>query len=316
MLKTSTVKQLLQEFSKDKVSQLSAAFSYGAIFSIGPLLLVLVSVVGFVYGERAAQGKLFSELSGSLGPSTARTIQNVISHSHKTSSGILALILGIFGMLLGAAGITSQLQSSFNTILGVVSDPKGGIKRTIYVKLKNIFVVLLGGLVIAASLVASTVILGYGQKLRHSLGIPAFTLELLNSLVSLSVFMLMLYLLYRTLPDVVLPRKIVLVTSLGVSVLFLIGKIVLGIIIGRNGTTSAYGAAASVISLLLWIYYSGQILFLGSEAIKVYGFNHSLSYQPKKFSLKRNTVTIDSESFGGKLIESWLRGFRKHNEKK
>jgi membrane protein len=314
MLKIATLKQLLQEFSKDKVGQLSAAFSYGAIFSLGPLLLVLISVIGFIYGAQAAQGKLVSELSGTLGASGAHTIQSVINHSHKSSRSVLALVIGVVGMLLGATGITSQLQNSFNSILGVVPDPKGGIKRTVYVKAKNVLVVLLGGLVIAASLVASTLVIGFGKKLKNDIGIPAIGLEVLNSLISLTVFV-MLYLVYRTLPDLIIPKKIALKTAIWVSVLFLIGKIILSIIIGRNGTTSAYGAAASVISLLLWIYYSGEILFLGSEGIKVYGYNHSITYKPKKFNLKRTTVTLDSENFNGKLAEAWVRGFRKHHEK-
>ena len=130
------IKDVFQSFGKDKVGQLSAAFAYSALFSIGPLLLVLVSVIGFIYGERATQGQLASQLSGTFGPDTAKTLQNVIAHTHQSGGGVLALVIGIIGMLLGAAGITTQLQNSFNSILCVVPDPKGGIKRTIYVKVR------------------------------------------------------------------------------------------------------------------------------------------------------------------------------------
>jgi membrane protein len=310
------LKQLLKGIGNDKISQLSAAFSYGTIFSLGPLLLVLISIVGFVYGERAAQGRLYSELSGTLGASSAKTIQSVVVHTHNSKSGLVALLVGIIGLLLGSAGITSQLQNSFNSIFEVVPDPKGGIKRTVYMKLKNILLVLFCGLIIAASVIASATIVGLGKTLKQKLGIPSVGLEALNSVLSLGLFVLLIYLLYRTIPDVIIPRKIASVAALGVSLLFLIGKMVLGIIIGRNGTASAYGAAAALVTLLLWIYYSGEILFVGAEAIKQYGLNNSLVYAPKKFNLRRTTLTVDSNNFGGKVLDAWVRGYSKNKRKK
>jgi membrane protein len=310
------LKQLLKGIGNDKISQLSAAFSYGAIFSIGPLLLVLISIVGFVYGERAAQGRLYTELSGTLGASTAKTIQSVVIHTHKSKSGIAALIVGIIGLLLSSAEITSQLQNSFNSIFEVVPDPKGGIKRTIYMKLKNVLLVLFGGFIIAASVIASAIIVGLGKVLKQKLGIPSIGLEALNSILSLGLFVLLIYLLYRTIPDVIIPRKIAVTAALGISLLFLIGKIVLGIIIGRNGTASAYGAAAALVTLLLWIYYSGEIIFIGAEAIKQYGLNNAVTYAPKKFNLRRTTLTVDSKNYSGRLLDAWIRGYHKNNDKK
>lgn len=305
------IKQVLEAYTQDKIGQLSAAFAYGAIFSIGPLLLVLISAVGFIFGEQAVQGKLFSELSGIVGAETAETLQKAVAETHQSGGSTIALVVGTAGLLLGAAGITSQLQNSFNTILGVVPDPKSGLKRTAYVKLKNILLVLLGGLVVAASVVASTLIVGLGDRVQSELGIPAVVLELLNNLVSLSIMMLILYLVYRVLPDVHIPRLLVLKTAFVIALLFLLGKIILGFIIGNNGTASAYGAAASLVTLLLWVYYSGQILFIGAEGIKVYGQNHYLTFKPKKFSLKRTTIHVDSDSLKGRLIEAWTRGYNR-----
>jgi membrane protein len=307
------LKQILHEFSKDKVGQLSAAFAYGAVFSIAPLLLLLISIAGFIFGEQAAQGKLFSELSGTVGASTAKTIQNVVIHTHHSSKGTLALVTGTIGSLLAAAGLTTQLQSSFNTILCVVPDPKGGIKRTIYVEVKNVALVVLGGILIAASVVASAIIIGLGNKLQQHTGLSPTLLEIINSAVSLTVFAGILYLVYRVLPDVIIPRKVALSAAFIVALLFLVGKIVLGIVIGKNGTASAYGAAASLVTLLLWVYYSGQILFIGAEGMKVYGNNHSLNYRPKRLSLKRRVFVIDSGGFGGRLVEAWVRGFKKNS---
>jgi membrane protein len=304
-------KQTLKEFGNDKVSQLSAAFSYGAIFSLAPLLLVLISIIGFIYGDKASQGKLFSELNGTVGPSTAKTIQTAVAHAHKASSGALALVLGTIGSLLGAAGLTSILQNALDTIFRVVPDPKSGIKRTIYVKLKNVFLVVVAGIFIAASLIASILISGFSKKISNDIGLPPAVVELINELISLVIFILMLYFAYTTLADVKIPRKLALSASACVAILFLIGKFVLGIIIGRNSTASAYGAAASIISLLLWLYYSSQILYLGAEGIKVYADEHSIILNPKKLNIKRTTLTLDAPGLGGKLAEAWKRGFNK-----
>jgi membrane protein len=310
------VKQLLGEFSHDKAGQLSAAFAYVATFSLGPLLLVIISVVGFIFGQKAVEGSLFSHLSGTLGTSTARTLQTVVAHTHRSNHNSLALVLGMVGLSLGAAGITSQLQNSFNTIFNAVPDPKGGIKRTIYVKLKNILIVIIGGVAAMVSLISSALIIGIAKKAQSGTSIPAFPLEVVDTFASLMVFIAILYFVYKVIPDVRIPNKIALTASFYVSILFVIGKLVLGIIIGRNSTVSAYGAAASLVTLLLWIYYTGQILFIGAEGIKVYGLNHALVYEPKKFNLKRNTITIDSKGQKAGMVEAFMRGVRKNSTKK
>jgi membrane protein len=305
------IKQVGKGYGEDKIGLHSAAFAYGAIFSLGSMLLVLLSIVGFVYGEQAASGKLFAQLSSSVGPETAKTIQNVVANMHNSGAGPLAFIIGTIGALLGAAGLTSQLQNAMNSILDVVPDPKGGLKRTVYVKLKNMLLVVLGGLFVLASLIASSVITGVGHRVQEQLGTPPFALELLNNLVSLLILATLLFLVYKVIPDLIIPKKILWVTALSITLLFIVGKIVLAIIIGHNGTASAYGAAAALISLLLWIYYSGQILFLGAEGMKVYAFNHAITYKPKKYSLRRSTVHLDSDTYLSKLAQDWLRDYRR-----
>lgn len=304
-------KAVFKEFSQDKAGQLSAAFAYVAIFAIGPLLLVLMSIVSLVYGEKAASGQLFSQLSSAVGPETAKTIQDAVANTHQSSANTLALVLGIIGTLFASAAITTQLQNSFNTIFGIVPDPKAGIKRTVYVKAKNVLLVLIGGLIATASVIASTLANGLGDRAKDSLGLPPVTLEIFNNLISLVVFVFLLYLVYRVLPDLVIPRKAALAAACAVAVLFLIGKVVLAIVIGRNGTASAYGAAASLVTLLLWVYYSGQILFLGAEGLKVHAYNTSQSYDPKRFNLKRETIHLDTNTYTNRLIDSFMRGYRK-----
>lgn len=305
------LKQLFGEFGKDKAGQHSAAFAYVAVFAIGPLLLVVISVISFVYGERAATGALFEPLSEAIGAEAAETVQDVVASTHNAGGGTLAFVAGTIGMLLAAAALTTQLQNSFNSIFGVVPDPKAGIKRMVYVKLKNVVLILLGGAAVTASLVASAVVSGLGEQVQDDLGLPVVTLEVFNNLISLAVLAGLLYLVYKLIPDVKLPRRITAVAALSVALLFLIGKMVLAIIIGNNSTAGAYGAAASLVTLLLWVYYSGQILFLGAEGIKIYGENRALIYHPKRYNLRRETLHLDLSGYKGRLAEAFAAGFKK-----
>jgi membrane protein len=310
-------KKIFTEFGADKAGTLSAAFAYIAIFSIGPLLLVLISIVGFVYGEKAASGQLFTQLRDIVGADAARSIQNAIAHTHNNGGGILAFIIGLFGTLLAAIGLSNNLQNSFDIIFNAVPNPKSNIKRTIYTKIKNITLLAGTGLVVIVSVVISTLVASLGNKLHETYNIPSLAIEFLNTGVSLIIFIAVLYLIYKFLPDVFIPNKIVLTASAVVAILFLVGKVLLAIIIGKNATASAYGTAASIIILLLWFYYIAQILLLGAEGIKVYGDNHALVYKAKRYTLKRMKLTIDlQDNIFGRSIEKFAKGFEKGRTKK
>jgi membrane protein len=301
------VRRIFSEFGKDKAGLLSSAFAYTAVFSIGPLLLVVVSIVGFVYGDRAAHGELFSKLNGSVGPDAAKTLQNLVAHTSSTGKGIAGLIVGAIGLMLGAGSLTAQLQNSFDIILRAQADPKAGIKFALYTKLKNIGIVMLGALIALASVVLSATLAAAGKGIL---------LEALNAVVSLIIFIAVLYLVYRFLPDVRIPRGLALKTAALVSLLFLIGKIVLGFIIGRNGTAGAYGAAASVIVLLLWFYYTAQILLLGAEGIKIYTDDKKLALPSKRYAVKRKTLDINAkQDLRGRLLLAFARGYKSKSHK-
>jgi membrane protein len=306
------LKQCASEFGRDKAGQLSAALAYTSIFAIAPLLLVVISVIGAFFGEKAVQGQLFGHLQDYVGPNAANTIQNAIVHIHNSQHNGIALTVGLVGALFAAAALTSQLQNAFDVIFSVIPDPDAGWKQTVYIKLKNAAVLIIGSLVMAVSVLVSALITGLGRRLQDQLGVPEQTLQVINIGASLAIFVLMLYLIYRVLPDVKLPRKVVFWTSLLVGLLFLVGKVVLGVVIGRNGTATAYGAAASLITLLLWFYYTGQILFIGAEGMKVYLNNRGYVYKAKKYTLRQKTVNIGvKNNMSGQATERFAHGFTK-----
>jgi len=306
------LKQVISEFGNDKAGTLSAALSYTAIFAVAPMLLVVISLTGLVFGQKAVSGELFNQIQGVMGPDAAKTIQDAVIHIHKSQHSGLALAIGIVGTVLAAAALSQQLQHSFDVIFSVVVDPKAGWKTTLYAKIKNAATLILGSLVVTVSILVSALITGVGKRLQDQLNMPQQTLQLINILASLAVFVLIVYLVYRVLPDVKLPRKVVTYTSLVIGLFFLLGKVVLGAVIGHNGTASAYGAAASLITLLLWFFYTGEILFLGAEGMKVYLNNRGHIYKSKRYTLRQKTINIQTkDNIQGRAAEGFAHGFTK-----
>lgn len=308
------LKRVVQEFSADKGSQLAAALAYTGIFALAPLLLAIISIAGLLFGQRAVEGTLFTNLNGVVGPNTANSIQLAIAKTQGSQNSGLALLVGIVGSLIAAAALTSQLQNAFDRVFAVVPDPAGGFRRMIYVKLKNILVLISGSLIVAASIALTAILTALGSSASTSLGMPKATLQVINLLGSFAVFILILYLIYRVVPDIKMPRKIVLWTAVITGLLFLVGKIILGWVIGHNSTASAYGAAASIITLLLWFYYTSQIMLIGAEGMKVYANTHKVIYKPKRYTLKQKTVNITAKNDLPHLAaEKFARGFTRKN---
>ncbi|HET9850054.1 MAG TPA: YihY/virulence factor BrkB family protein [Candidatus Saccharimonadales bacterium] len=304
------VKEVFQELGKDKGSQLSAALAYTGVFALIPFLVVIISVAGFIFGKRAAEGTLFSNLGDVIGPSTASSLSHALAHTHQGGHGVLALVLGLAGALLGASALTGQLKTSFNSVFGIIPDPAGGIKRTVYVKLKDISLLVIGCLIVVASIALSALLSAAGAGLASHLGIPDSLLQALNLIISFGIFIVILFLIYRSVPDVRLPARIVWVASLIIGLLFMVGKVVLGWVIGHNGTASAYGAAASIITLLLWLYYTGQILLIGAEGMKVYAYPRGRVGHLKAYTKRQKTINISVKNdFKGKSTERFAHGF-------
>jgi membrane protein len=306
------IKQVFEAFSADKGSQLSAALAYTGVFALAPLLIVIISVAGFLFGQKAAEGTLFANLTDVVGPKTADVIQHAIAHTYQSSHSGLAFAIGLIGSLLAAGALTAQLQNSFDTIFAVVPDPAGGIKRLIYTRIKNAITLVIGSLIVAASVILTAILSAAGARLGDHIGMPPGTLQVINILASLLVFIGLLYLIYRIIPDVRMPKAIVWWTAAIVGLLFLVGKVILGWVIGQNGTASAYGAAASLVTLLLWFYYTGQILLIGAEGMKVYANNHDIVYTSKRYTLKQKTINIKTKNnLAGRSTEKFARGFTK-----
>ena len=265
------LKETVTRWSEDRASTLAAALAYYAIFSLAPLLLIAVAVAGLVFGQRAAEGQLYSQLAGTVGESSARTLQRMVAQLHQRSSGgIVATVVGIATLLFAASGLFVQLQQSMNIIWRAKARAASGIAGFLKVRLVSFSMVMVIGLLLLASLMLSAglaAVSGYlTTVLPRSIAVGAALDAVVGFLLATGLFAF----IYKVLPDAPVAWREVWLGALVTSVLFTVGKIGIGLYLRHGNVASGYGAAGALVVLLLWIYYSAMILYLGAEFTHVY----------------------------------------------
>lgn len=267
------IKETFTEWSNDKAPRLGAALSYYTIFALAPLLLVVIAVAGLVFGRQAAQGQLLSQISGVVGTDAGQAIQAMIAKAGARSGGIVATVVGIATLGVGATGVVIELQDALNTVWKVIPKPGRGIKGVIRDRLLSVAVVIGFGFLLIVSLVASAGLAAVG-KLVHG-WIPGWVVVgyFLNYGLSIGVIGVMLAMIFKFLPDVKMAWRDVWIGAAATSLLFHLGKYLIGLYVGRASVASSFGAAGSLAILLVWIYYTTQLIFLGAEFTRVFA-NH------------------------------------------
>jgi len=265
------LKKTFTQWSEDKPFQLGAALAYYTLFSLTPLLLVAIAVAGLAFGREAAQNQILDAIGDIVGIQSARAIQAMIeSAGEKPNSGWFATFLGMTLLLIGAGGVVGQLQDSLNTIWGVV--PKGG--RGLWGFIKDRFasfsMVLGVGFLLLVSLVVSAGLAAVTQLMGGWLPRFAALVYFLDLAVSFAFITFLFALIYKFIPDVRITWKDVWIGAAMTSFLFSIGKLLIGFYLGHSTVTSIHGAAGSLVTLLLWVYYSSLIFFFGAEFTQVY----------------------------------------------
>jgi len=253
------LKQTYTEFSEDKVPRLGAALAYYTIFSLAPLLLIAIAIAGLAFGQEAAQGKIFAQLRGILGETTAKGVQEMVENAAKPKTGTLATIAGIVTLILGASGVFGQLKDALNTIWDVKPKKKSGILGFVKDRFLSMAMVFGIGFLLLVALVIDAAISAVFPEL-----------QIVQIIISLGVVTVLFAAIFRVLPDLKIEWHDVWLGAAFTSVLFVIGKFALGLYLGRGTVGSSYGAAGSLVVVLLWVYYSAQILLFGAEFTQVY----------------------------------------------
>ena len=275
------LKDTITQWIEDEPFQLGAALSYYTLFSFAPLLIIAIAIAGFAFGREAAQNQIVETIQGLIGRDSARAVQEMIQNaSNKPETGMISSMVGIVALLFGAGGVVGQLQTSLNTIWGVTPKSGQGVWGVVRQRFISYAMVLGIGFLLLVSLVISALLTSLTQVMGTFLGGTALVAHGLDLIVSFAFVTALFAMIYKFLPDVRIHWKDVWIGAALTSFLFTVGKFFIGLYLGSSGVTSAYGAAGSLITILLWVYYSSLIFFLGAELTQVYASRYGSGVVP------------------------------------
>jgi membrane protein len=264
------VKLTYTDWSNDKAPRMGAALAYYTIFSLAPLLVIAISIAGLVFGAQAVQGQIMGEIQGLIGPDSAKAVQAMIQSAHKPANSTIASIMWFIVLLIGASGVFTEMQDALNAIWDVDTNAKSGWWNFLKGRFLSFGMVLGIGFLLLVSLVLSAGLTAMSNYLENSVAIPAALLHSLDFLFSVLFITALFGMIFKLLPDAHIPWSDVWVGATITSVLFTIGKFLIGFYIAKSVTASAYGPAGSLVIIVAWIYYSAQLLYFGAEFTHVY----------------------------------------------
>jgi membrane protein len=268
------LKQTIKAWNDDNAPRLGAALAFYAVLSLAPLLIVVIAVAAFVFGQKAAQGQLIWEIQDLVGIEEARAIQSLIQSAYKPAAGTAATVLGIVTLAFGASAVMAELRDALNLIWHVPQTATSSSLRTFLHLIKErfyLFGLILGaGFLLLISVALNTVISAAGS-LFGSVGVTSGSfLQVAEFVISFLAITFIFAAIYKLLPDIQLRWSDVIVGACFTSLLFTIGKQLIGLYLGKAGFASTYGAAGSLVIVLVWVYYSAQLFFFGAEFTKIY----------------------------------------------
>jgi len=264
------LEQVLTKWSADHCTTRGAALAYFTLFSLAPIVMLTIAMVGLVLGSAAAQGEIFARIQATVGGEAAHTIENLLANLASPASGVAATAVSLATMVIGASSAVAELQSSLNHIFEAPVAEGGAVRRVLRRRLAAVGLIVVIGVLLMASMLVDTVLNAAHRTMMGRFPIAAPVLTPLNFVMSLSVGIVLFSVVFRVLPDVTLRWHDALFGGAITATLFAVGKALLALYLGRAGLTSAYGAAGSVVLLLLWIYYSALIVLVGAEVTAVY----------------------------------------------
>jgi membrane protein len=266
----SVLKEAAMSFAGDNAPRLGAALAYYTVFSIAPLILITITLAGAIFGEEAARGQVFLHMRGLIGDTGAEVVNEMVQDAARAETGAIAATLGIAALLFGASGVFGQLRAALNTIFKVQPKDTPIIMGFLKERFLSIATVIVIGFLLLVALVIDTGISAAGDYMEHRLPGGEGLWHVVELIISTAMITVLFALIFRYMPDVRIPWRDVWFGAIVTAVLFSIGKFALGLYLGKKATESTHSAAGALIVLLLWVYYSAQILFLGAELTHAY----------------------------------------------
>ncbi|MFN0173934.1 MAG: YihY/virulence factor BrkB family protein [Saprospiraceae bacterium] len=273
------------EFIEDNGLRLSSSLSYYTLFSMAPMLIIVISIGSVLLGKDAIEGHLYFQFEGLIGKLGALQLQEMIKNVRISGDTPWVTVVGVATFFFGATGVFIEIQDSINSIWSIKAKPKRGWVRFLFTRIVSFSMVVGIGFLLMVSLVLSAALALLDGWLASNISSFAWLAHIISNLISTAVVMLLFAVIFKVLPDAKLKWRDVLIGAFFTAVLFLIGKYLINLYLSRSSTVSAYGAAGAVVLIILWVYYSAIILYLGAEFTKVYANRYGGKITPSKFAV-------------------------------
>lgn len=283
-----TVKETISDWVDDNASRLAAALAYYALLSLAPLIVIAVAVVGWFVGADAARGRVAGELSAVVGGEAAQGIQAVAENAQSPAAGVVGTVVGVVTLFVGASGVFGELQSSLNTVWEVAPKPGRGLMGQLRDRFLSFSMVLGVAFLLLVSLVVSSALSAAGTFMAGALPGGETVWQVVNFVLSLAIVTGLFALIFKVVPDAKIQWRDVWLGAAVTAVLFTLGKLLLGLYLGKAAVGSSYGAAGSIIALVVWVYYAAQILLIGAEFTQVQARRRGRDIEPSA-----NAVSAD-----------------------
>jgi len=282
-------------FADDKVIKLSGALAYFTMFSIGPMLIVIIFFADIFYGRAAIEGTVFLQIKDLVGSSAAIQIQETIKSASLSGKGTVTGLIGVITLLIGATTVFAEIQDSINTIWGLKPKPKKGWLKMLLNRLLSFSIVVSLGFLLLVSLVVTGLVEALGKHLLYKFpDMAVFIIYFINLSITFVVVTILFAIIFKVLPDARIKWRDVMTGAMVTAVLFMIGKFAITFYIGSSNVSNAYGTAGSLVVILLWIYYSSLILYFGAEFTKAYATTYGGLIQPANYAVWVKQVEIEA----------------------
>ena len=280
------LKAALNGFNDDLGLKYSASLAFYTIFSIAPLLLLLISLAGLFFGQDAVQGKVFGQINGLVGNDAAKEVQNMIVHLELSGKSTISVIIGVVVLVMGATSVFGEIKESINLIWQVKPKPKVGWAKLLKDRFLSGSIIIALAFLLLVSLIMEGALLALSDKLKNFMpGITVLLFQAINFIIGFAVTAILFGVIFKVLPDAKIHWRNVRSGAIFTAVLFMIGRLVIGLYIASSGTSTAYGAAGSLIVILLWVYYTAVILYFGAEFTRAFANFHGIHIEPAEFAV-------------------------------
>lgn len=306
------LKQSFKGFSEDKVPKLSASLAYYTVFSLGPMLIVLIFLASIFFYKEAIEGSIFGQLRGFIGADAAAQIQEIVKNASLNGKGGMAATIGVITLLIGATTVFGEIQDSVNSIWGIKAKAKAGIWKLVKDRLLSFGIIGSLGFLLLVSLAVTAIVEALNKRLQHIFpDITVVLFYIINLAITLAVVSILFAVIFRVLPDAKIKWKDVMAGAITTAVLFMIGKFLIALYVAKSSIGTTYGTAGSFVILLVWIYYSSFILYFGAEFTKAWALKYGSEIRPSEYAVLMKKMEVESSSVS---VQQNHREMQEHKE--